>query len=81
MSHFLCLYKTGDLDFLLRHNHLKNLILFISIVMIYLTSPFLYCCSFSSHMVNKIVEFCYEKVGSVSKNKLKTYENRRLSAL
>ena len=45
-----------------------------------------YCCSFSSRMVNKMVDFCYETslcyaVGSTSKYMRKTKERRRLNTL
>ena len=51
---FLC--KTGNLDI----NIKKSAIIFLCYDLF--CGPFAYCCSFSSRMVNKMIDFSHEKV-------------------
>ena len=56
MVYFLCLDKTGNFDIIIK----KSSFIFFHYDMF--DVPFVYCCSFFSRMVNKIVDFCFEKV-------------------
>ena len=53
---FLCLYETGNFDIIIK----KSSFIFLPYDMF--DPPLVYCCSFFSRMVNKMVDFCYEKV-------------------
>ena len=54
--YFLCLYKTGNFDIVIK----KSSFIFLRYDL--LDSPLVYCCSFSSNTVNKMIDFCCEKV-------------------
>ena len=56
LFYFLSSYKTGNLDVIIETSSFIFLCYDLS------DPPFVYCCSFSSCVVNKMVGFCYEKV-------------------
>ena len=53
MFYFSCLYKTGNFDISIKKSSFNS---------IFTGHPFVYCCSFSSSMVNKMADFCDEKL-------------------
>ena len=56
LFYFLSSYKTGNLDVIIETSSFILLCYDLS------DPPFVYCCSFSSCVVNEMVGFCYEKV-------------------
>ena len=56
MFYFLCSYKTGNLEIIIKESSFKSLCHDL------LDPTCIHCCSFSSRIVNKMVHFCYEKV-------------------
>ena len=67
LFYFLCLNKTDNFNIIIK----KSSFIFLRYDLV--NAPFVYCSSFSSRMVNKMLDFCYEKFMSGCRFSFKAY--------